>query len=157
MGAIVNGMVLSKLRAYGSTFLIFSDYMKMPIPFRRSWKFRRFGSSPTTPSRRRRRTDAPTHRAIDTLRAIPGLITLRPADANEVVEAWKIIMHLRKEPVALALTRQALPTFDRSKYASAPAWLAARTSSPTPMRQTTGDFDGYRAARSTSASTLTKN
>ena len=66
--------------------------------------------------------DGPTHQPIEqliTLRAIPGLITLRPADANEVVEAWKIIMHLRKEPVALALTRQALPTFDRSKYASA--------------------------------------
>jgi transketolase len=66
--------------------------------------------------------DGPTHQPIEqlvTLRAVPGLITLRPADANEVVEAWKIIMTLKKEPAALALTRQALPTFDRTKYASA--------------------------------------
>jgi transketolase len=66
--------------------------------------------------------DGPTHQPIEqlvTLRAVPGLITLRPADANEVVEAWKVIMTLKKEPAALALTRQALPTFDRTKYASA--------------------------------------
>ncbi|MGB9083459.1 MAG: transketolase [Terriglobales bacterium] len=120
MGAIVNGMVLSKLRAYGSTFLIFSDYMKMPIRLSAVmeipslWIFTHDSIGVGE--------DGPTHQPIEqliTLRAIPGLITLRPADANEVVEAWKIIMHLRKEPVALALTRQALPTFDRSKYASA--------------------------------------
>jgi len=96
MGAIVNGMVLSKLRAYGSTFLIFSDYMKMPSAFRRSWKSVALDLHPRLHRRRRRRT---THQPIEqliTLRAIPGLITLRPADANEVVEAWKIIMHLRK-------------------------------------------------------------
>jgi transketolase len=66
--------------------------------------------------------DGPTHQPIEqliTLRAVPGLMTLRPADANEVVEAWKVIMKLRKEPVALILTRQAVPTFDRTKYASA--------------------------------------
>jgi transketolase len=66
--------------------------------------------------------DGPTHQPIEqliTLRAVPGLMTLRPADANEVVEAWKIIMKLQKEPAALILTRQAVPTFDRAKYASA--------------------------------------
>jgi transketolase len=66
--------------------------------------------------------DGPTHQPIEqllTLRAVPGLITLRPADANEVVEAWKVIMALKKEPSALVLTRQALPTFDRTKYAPA--------------------------------------
>ena len=66
--------------------------------------------------------DGPTHQPVEqlaSLRAIPGLITLRPADANEVVEAWRVIMQLRHEPVALILTRQALPTLDRTKYASA--------------------------------------
>jgi transketolase len=66
--------------------------------------------------------DGPTHQPIEqliTLRAVPGLITLRPADANEVVEAWGVIMKLQKEPVALILTRQAVPTFDRAKYTSA--------------------------------------
>ncbi len=120
MGAIVNGMTLSKIRAYGSTFLIFSDYMKMPIRLSAVmevpsiWIFTHDSIGVGE--------DGPTHQPIEqliTLRAIPGLITLRPADANEVVEAWKIIMHRKKEPVALALTRQALPTFDRTKYASA--------------------------------------
>src|SRR5271157_1167827 len=120
MGAIVNGMALSKIRAYGSTFLIFSDYMKMPI---------RLSSIMEVPSiwifthdSIGVGEDGPTHQPIEqliTLRAVPGLITLRPADANEVVEAWKIIMTLRNEPVALVLTRQAVPTFDRTKYASA--------------------------------------
>ncbi len=120
MGAIVNGMVLSKLRAYGSTFLIFSDYMKMPI---------RLSSIMEVPSiwifthdSIGVGEDGPTHQPIEqliTLRAVPGLITLRPADGNEVVEAWKVIMQQTKHPVALILTRQALPTFDRTKYASA--------------------------------------
>jgi transketolase len=120
MGAIVNGMALSKIRAYGSTFLIFSDYMKMPI---------RLSSVMEVPSiwifthdSIGVGEDGPTHQPIEqliTLRAVPGLITLRPADANEVVEAWKIIMKQPKEPVALILTRQALPTFDRTKYRSA--------------------------------------
>jgi transketolase len=120
MGAIVNGMVLSKLRAYGSTFLIFSDYMKMPIRISAImevpslWIFTHDSIGVGE--------DGPTHQPIEqllTLRAVPGLITLRPADANEVVEAWKIIMSLTTEPAAMALTRQALPTLDRSKYASA--------------------------------------
>ena len=120
MGAIVNGMALSRIRAYGSTFLIFSDYMKMPI---------RLSSIMEVPSvwifthdSIGVGEDGPTHQPIEqliTLRAVPGLMTLRPADASEVVEAWKVIMSQRKEPVALILTRQALPTFDRTKYASA--------------------------------------
>ena len=120
MGAIVNGMALSKIRAYGSTFLIFSDYMKMPIRLSAVmevpsvWIF--------THDSIGLGEDGPTHQPIEqliTLRAVPGLMTLRPADANEVLEAWKVIMKLRKEPVALILTRQAVPTFDRTKYASA--------------------------------------
>jgi transketolase len=120
MGAIVNGMALSKIRPYGSTFMIFSDYMKpairlsaiMEIPA--IWIFTHDSIGVGE--------DGPTHQPIEqliTLRAVPGLMTLRPADANEVIEAWKVIMHLKKEPVALVLTRQALPTFDRAKYRSA--------------------------------------
>lgn len=120
MGAIVNGMAISYLRAYGSTFLIFSDYMKpairlsaiMEIPSMWIFTHDSIGVG----------EDGPTHQPVEqlpTLRAIPGLITLRPADANEVIEVWKVIMNLKHEPVALILTRQALPTLDRSKYASA--------------------------------------
>ena len=120
MGAIVNGMTLSNLRAYGSTFFIFSDYMKPPIRLSALmeipaiWIFTHDSIGVGE--------DGPTHQPIEQLamlRAVPGLMTLRPADANEVVESWKIIMQLKKEPVALVLTRQALPTFDRTKYASA--------------------------------------
>jgi transketolase len=120
MGAIVNGMVLSNIRAYGSTFLIFSDYMKMPIRLSAImeipsiWIFTHDSIGVGE--------DGPTHQPIEqlvTLRAVPGLITIRPADANEVIEAWKVIMTFKTEPVALVLTRQALPTFDRTKYASA--------------------------------------
>src|ERR1700692_381074 len=118
MGAIVNGMVLSKLRAYGSTFLIFSEHIKMPIRISAImevpsiWIFTHDSIGVGE--------DGPTHQPIEqlvTLRAIPGLIPLRPAHANEVIEVWKIIMSLKKEPAALVLTRQALPTFDRTKYA----------------------------------------
>jgi len=117
---MVNGMALSKIRAYGSTFLIFSDYMKMPIRLSSMmeipslWIFTHDSIGVGE--------DGPTHQPIEqliTLRAIPGLMTLRPADANEVIEAWKVIMKQTKEAVALILTRQALPTFDRTKYASA--------------------------------------
>ena len=120
MGAVVNGMELSKIRAYGSTFLIFSDYMKMPIRLSAVmevpsiWIFTHDSIGVGE--------DGPTHQPIEqliTLRAVPGLITLRPADANEVIEAWKVIMQQTKHPVALVLTRQALPTFDRTKYAPA--------------------------------------
>ncbi|MBV8551725.1 MAG: transketolase [Acidobacteriaceae bacterium] len=120
MGAIVNGLSLSKIRAYGSTFLIFSDYCKpairlsaiMELPTIFIFTHDSIGVG----------EDGPTHQPIEqlaSLRAIPGLITLRPADANEVLEAWKVIMKLRHSPVALVLTRQALPTLDRTKYASA--------------------------------------
>lgn len=120
MAAVVNGLALSKVRAYGSTFLIFCDYLRpalrlsalMEIPTIYIFTHDSIGVG----------EDGPTHQPVEQLasmRAIPGLITLRPADANEVVEAWKVIIQLRHEPAALALTRQALPTFDRTKYASA--------------------------------------
>ncbi len=120
MGAIVNGLSLSKIRPYGSTFLIFSDYMRpairlsalMEIPAIFIFTHDSIGVG----------EDGPTHQPVEqlaSLRAIPGLITLRPADANEVVEAWRVIMQLRHEPVALVLTRQPLPTFDRSRVAPA--------------------------------------
>ena len=120
MGAILNGLSLSKVRPYGSGFLIFSDYGRNPIrlaaimeiPVIYIFTHDSIGVG----------EDGPTHQPVEhlaSLRAIPGLITLRPGDANEVVEAWKVIMQLRHEPVALVLTRQALPTLDRTKYASA--------------------------------------
>ncbi len=120
MGAIVNGMTLSYLRGYGSTFLIFSDYMKPPIRLSAImeipaiWIYTHDSIGVGE--------DGPTHQPIEqlaTLRAVPGLMTLRPADANEVVESWKVIMKLTKEPVALVLTRQPIPTIDRTRYASA--------------------------------------
>jgi transketolase len=120
MGAIVNGMALSKIRPYGSTFFIFTDYMKAPIRLSALmeipaiWIF--------THDSVGLGEDGPTHQPIEqlaSLRAVPGLTMLRPADANEVVEAWKVIMQLQHEPAALVLTRQAVPTFGRTKYASA--------------------------------------
>jgi transketolase len=120
MGAIVNGLSVSKLRAFGSTFLIFSDYMRptlrlgalMEIPTIFVYTHDSIGLG----------EDGPTHQPIEhlaSLRAIPNLVTLRPADANEVVEAWRVIMQLRDRPAALILTRQAVPTFDRSKLGAA--------------------------------------
>ena len=120
MGSIVNGMSLSGLRAYGATFFIFSDYMRpvlrlaaimdQPAIFIYTHDSFCLGE------------DGPTHQPIEhlvSLRAIPRLLLFRPSDANEVAEAWRYIMALKKVPVALALTRQAVPTFDRAKYASA--------------------------------------
>jgi transketolase len=120
MGAIVNGLCLSNIRAYGSTFLIFSDYMKPPIrlaalmelPAIFVFTHDSIGVG----------EDGPTHQPVEqllALRSVPGLVTLRPADANEVVEAWRVIGALKKEPAALALSRQPLPTLDREVYASA--------------------------------------
>ena len=120
MGAILNGMSLSKIRPFGSTFLIFCDYEKpairlsalMEVPVIHVFTHDSIGVG----------EDGPTHQPVEqlaSLRATPGLITLRPADANEVVEAWKLIMQLQNEPAALVLTRQALPTLDRTKYAPA--------------------------------------
>jgi transketolase len=120
MGAIVNGMSLSKLRSFGATFFIFSDYarpairlaaiMELPVVF--AFTHDAMGDG----------EDGPTHQPVEhlaSLRAIPGLVTLRPADANEVVEAYRYIVQLRHQPAVLALSRQALPTLDRSKYAAA--------------------------------------
>jgi transketolase len=120
MGAVLNGLALSKVRPYGSGFLIFSDYGRAPIrlaaimeiPVIYIFTHDSIGVG----------EDGPTHQPIEqlaSLRAIPGLITLRPGDANEVTEAWKVIMQLRHEPAVLVLSRQALPTLDRTKYAPA--------------------------------------
>ncbi|MGH9565702.1 MAG: transketolase, partial [Candidatus Angelobacter sp.] len=120
MGAALSGMALSKVRPYGGTFFNFSDYMKptirlaaiMEIPVIYIYTHDSIGLG----------EDGPTHQPVEQLaglRAIPGLVVLRPGDANEVVESWKVIMQLRHEPAALVLSRQALPTLDRTKYASA--------------------------------------
>jgi transketolase len=120
MGAILNGLSHSKVRPYGSTFLVFSDYMRPPIrlaalmeiPVIYVFTHDSIGLG----------EDGPTHQPVEqlaALRAIPGLVVIRPADANEVAEAWRVIMELRHEPAALVLSRQNLPTFDRGKYGSA--------------------------------------
>ena len=119
MGAILNGMAVSKLRAYGGTFLVFSDYMRpairlaaiMELPVVYVFTHDSIGVG----------EDGPTHQPVEhlmALRAIPGLLVLRPGDGNEVVEAWKVAMEQKREPIALALTRQAVPTLDRQKYAA---------------------------------------
>jgi transketolase len=120
MGAILNGLALSKIRAYGSGFMIFSDYMRAPI------RLSAIMEIPTiyifTHDSIGVGEDGPTHQPIEhlpSLRAIPGLVTLRPGDANEVLEAWKLIMQLKHEPVALILSRQAMPTIDRTKFGAA--------------------------------------
>ncbi len=120
MGAILNGMALSKLRPFGSGFLIFSDYcrptlrlaalMEQPVLYIFTHDSIGVGE------------DGPTHQPIEhlaSLRAIPHLDVIRPADANEVAVAWRYIMRTTDRPVALILSRQALPTLDRTKYASA--------------------------------------
>ena len=120
MAAIVNGLSLSKLRAFGATFLIFSDYARpairlsalMEIPTIFVFTHDAMGDG----------EDGPSHQPVEqlvSLRAVPGLVVFRPADANEVVEAYRYIMQLRHQPAAIALSRQPLPTFDRRKYASA--------------------------------------
>jgi transketolase len=120
MAAVVNGMSLSKLRAFGATFFIFSDYAKpavrlsalMELPAIFIFTHDAMGDG----------EDGPTHQPVEqlaALRAIPGLVLLRPGDANEVVEAYRHVMQLRHQPAALVLSRQPLPTLDRSKYAPA--------------------------------------
>jgi transketolase len=120
MGAIVNGLALTKVRAFGAGFFIFSDYMREPV------RLSALMEIPTiwifTHDSIGVGEDGPTHQPVEqlaSLRAIPGLLVLRPADANEVVEAWRVIMELQHEPAVLVLTRGALPTFDRERYASA--------------------------------------
>ena len=120
MGAILNGLAVSKLRPFGSGFLIFSDYGRNPIRLAALMELSviyifthdSIGVG----------EDGPTHQPIEqlaSLRAIPGLVDLRPGDANEVAEAWRVILSLPREPVALILSRQAMPTLDRARYASA--------------------------------------
>jgi transketolase len=120
MGSIVNGLALSKLRAYGATFLIFSDYQRpairlsaiMEVPAIHIFTHDSIGLG----------EDGPTHQPVEhlpSLRAIPGLIVIRPGDANEATEAWRVIAQQKNHPVALVLTRQAVPTLDRTKYAPA--------------------------------------
>jgi transketolase len=120
MGSILNGLALSKIRAFGAGFLIFSDYMKPPIrlaalmelPVIYVFTHDSIGVG----------EDGPTHQPVEqliALRSIPGLITLRPADANEVVEAWRVVIGLQHQPACLVLSRQALPTLDRTRYAPA--------------------------------------
>ncbi|HVF90949.1 MAG TPA: transketolase [Blastocatellia bacterium] len=120
MGAILNGMALSRLRPYGATFLIFSDYMKGAV--RLSALMEQRAIFIFTHDSIGVGEDGPTHQPIEqlmALRSIPGLFTFRPADANEVAESWRCIMGLPDHPAALVLTRQALPTVDRSRYARA--------------------------------------
>jgi transketolase len=120
MAAALNGMAVSKVRPFGGTFFNFSDYMKpsirlaalMEIPTIFIFTHDSIGLG----------EDGPTHQPIEQLaglRAMPGLMLLRPADANEVVEAWKVIMPLRHEPAVLVLSRQPVPTFDRTKFGAA--------------------------------------
>ena len=120
MGAVVNGMGLCHLRAFGSTFLIFSDYMKPPIRLSALMElpvFHVFTHDSIGVGE-----DGPTHQPVEqllSLRSVPGLTVLRPADANEVREAYRVVMQSKNTPACLALSRQALPIFDRTKYAPA--------------------------------------
>ena len=120
MAAIVNGLSLSKLRPFGATFFIFSDYARPAI------RLSALMELPTifvfTHDAMGDGEDGPTHQPVEqliSLRAIPGLVVLRPGDANEVVEAYRYVLQLRHQPAVLALSRQPLPTFDRDRYASA--------------------------------------
>ena len=120
MGAVLNGLAVSKVRPFGAGFLIFSDYMKPPIrlsalmelPVIFVFTHDSIGLG----------EDGPTHQPVEqlvALRSIPGLITLRPADANEVVEAWRVVLALKHQPACLVLSRQPLPTLDRTRFAPA--------------------------------------
>lgn len=120
MGAIINGMALEDLRAFGAGFLIFSDYGRaairlssiIEVPIFYIFTHDSIGVG----------EDGPTHQPIEhliSLRAIPGVIVIRPGDANEVSEAYRVALQQNKHPVLLALSRQAVPTFDRTKYAAA--------------------------------------
>ncbi|MCJ2066414.1 transketolase [Methylobacterium sp. J-088] len=120
MGSIVNGLGLSGLRAYGATFLVFADYMRPPIRLAALMElpvFHIFTHDSIGVGE-----DGPTHQPVEqllSLRCIPGLITLRPADANEVAEAYRVIFSSKNQPVVLALSRQPLPTLDRTKFGAA--------------------------------------
>ncbi|GAA2076671.1 transketolase [Actinomadura alba] len=136
--AIANGMAVTKLRPFWSGFLIFSDYARgairlsalMEIPVLHIFTHDSIGVG----------EDGPTHQPVEqlaSLRAMPGLLVFRPADANEVVETWRVVAALRHEPAALVLSRQALPTFDRSGFGAASgvakgAYVLAEAPSGTP-------------------------
>jgi len=136
--AITNGMALTKLRPFWSGFLIFSDYARgairlsalMEIPAIHIFTHDSIGVG----------QDGPTHQPVEqiaSLRAMPGLVVFRPADANEVAETWRVVMQLRHEPAALVLSRQALPTLDRSGLGAASgvahgAYVLADAPGPTP-------------------------
>ena len=120
MGSAANGMALSYLRSYTGTFLVFLDYMRPPVrlaaimevPVVFVFTHDSIGVG----------EDGPTHQPIEQLamlRATPGLDTIRPGDANETVQAWRVALEHTSEPTALILSRQAIPTLDRTKYASA--------------------------------------
>jgi transketolase len=120
MSAILNGLALSKLRPFGSGYLVFSDFARaairlsalMEIPVTHIFTHDSIGVG----------EDGPTHQPIEhliSLRAIPNLVVMRPSDANEVAEAWRVILTMPRQPVALILSRQALPTFDRKRFAAA--------------------------------------
>ncbi|HEY0081921.1 MAG TPA: transketolase C-terminal domain-containing protein, partial [Pyrinomonadaceae bacterium] len=120
MSAVLNGLSLSKIRPYGAGFMIFSDYSRpairlsaiMEIPTIHIFTHDSIGVG----------EDGPTHQPIEqlaSLRAIPGLIVMRPGDANEVAEAWRVVMQLRHEPAVMVLSRQPMATLDRTRYASA--------------------------------------
>ena len=128
MGAILNGLATVNLRPYGASFLIFSDYVRPPIrlsslmelPVIYVFTHDSIGVG----------EDGPTHQPIEqlpSLRSVPGLLVMRPCDANEVVEAWKVIMTSHDKPAVLVLTRQNIPTLDRTKYASAEGVARAPT------------------------------
>jgi transketolase len=120
MGAVLNGLALQGLRPFGSSFLIFSDYMRPPmrlaammgLPVIYIYTHDSIGLG----------EDGPTHQPVEQLiglRSVPGMIVIRPADANEVVEAWRVVAALKDAPACLVLSRQPLPTLDRSRYAAA--------------------------------------
>jgi transketolase len=120
MAAVVNGLSLSKLRPYGATYLIFSDYAREPIRLSALmeipaiWIFTHDSIGVGE--------DGPTHQPVEqlaSLRATPGLVTIRPCDANEAAEAWRVLMRFQHSAVALVLTRQPVRTIDRSRYAAA--------------------------------------
>jgi transketolase len=144
MGAILNGLSLSKVRPFGSGFLIFSDYGRAPIrlasimeiPVVYVFTHDSIGVG----------EDGPTHQPIEqlaSLRAMPGLIVLRPGDANEVAEAWRIVMELKHDPAVLVLSRQNMPTLDRTRYAPAArlhrgAYVLASADDPEVILMATG-------------------
>lgn len=124
MGACLNGMALTKVRPYGSGFFIFSDFSRpairlaalMEIPVLYIFTHDSIGVG----------EDGPTHQPIEqlaSLRCLPGMFTIRPADANEIVEGWRFVMQLKHEPACLVLTRQNVPTLDRTVYAPASGLL----------------------------------